>query len=169
MSDIAIRVENLSKQYRIGGPQARYKTIRESLTEAVGAPFCRLSSVVPGQSSAVSNETIWALKDVSFEVKRGTRACPEHSEGCGQQKGGAVRMTQVKGEEPMLALRERIVEKLEYLPESNLRQVLSFVEFLTWRATEQDEPLLSVAGILSGKMLSAEEIEEELYGDRKGT
>jgi hypothetical protein len=73
-----------------------------------------------------------------------------------------------QGEEPMVALRERIVEKLEYLPESNLRQVLSFVEFLMWRATDQDEPLLSVAGVLSGKMLSAEEIEEELYGDRKG-
>jgi len=71
MDDVAIRVENLSKQYRIGGPQARYKTIRESLTEAVGAPFRRLSSVIRGQSSAVSNETIWALKDVSFEVKRG--------------------------------------------------------------------------------------------------
>ncbi len=71
MTDIAIRVENLSKQYRIGGPQARYKTIRESLTEAVQSPFRRLSSVVRGQSSAVSNETIWALKDVSFEVKRG--------------------------------------------------------------------------------------------------
>ena len=71
MTDIAIRVENLSKQYRIGGPQARYKTIRESLNEAVGAPFRRLSSVVRGQSSAVANETIWALKDVSFEVKRG--------------------------------------------------------------------------------------------------
>ena len=71
MSGVAIRVENLSKQYRIGGPQARYKTIRESLTEAVGAPFRRLSSVVRGQSSAVSNETIWALKDVSLEVKRG--------------------------------------------------------------------------------------------------
>ena len=84
-------------------------------------------------------------------------------------RSGAVRMTRVKGEEPMIALRERIVEKLEYLPESNQRQVLSFVEFLTWRATDQDEPLLSVAGVLSGKMLSAEEIEEELYGDRKGT
>ena len=71
MTDIAIRVENLSKQYRIGGPQARYKTIRESLTEAVGAPFRRLSSVVRGQSSVVADETIWALKDVSFEVKRG--------------------------------------------------------------------------------------------------
>ena len=45
MTDIAIRVENLSKQYRIGGPQARYKTLRESLTEAVQAPFRRLASV----------------------------------------------------------------------------------------------------------------------------
>jgi len=47
MSDIAIRVENLSKQYRIGGPQARYKTIRESLTEAVQAPFRRLIVLRP--------------------------------------------------------------------------------------------------------------------------
>jgi len=89
MSDTAIRVENLSKQYRIGGPQAGYKTIRalrnrpplqslswnmtystgrESLTEAVGAPFRRLSSVIRGQSSTVANEIIWALKDVSFEA-----------------------------------------------------------------------------------------------------
>jgi lipopolysaccharide transport system ATP-binding protein len=37
----------------------------------VQAPFRRLSSVVRGQSSAVANETIWALKDVSFEVQRG--------------------------------------------------------------------------------------------------
>jgi hypothetical protein len=44
MSDIAIRVENLSKQCRIGGPQTRYKTIRESLTEAVQTPFRCLSS-----------------------------------------------------------------------------------------------------------------------------
>jgi len=33
MNDIAIRVVNLSKQYRIGGPQARYKTIRESIAD----------------------------------------------------------------------------------------------------------------------------------------
>jgi len=76
-------------------------------------------------------------------------------------------MRQIFGEESMVALRERVVEKLEYLPEYNLHQVLSFVEFLTWRATERDEPLLSVTGILSGEMLSAEEIERELYGDRK--
>jgi len=41
MSDIAIRVERLSKRYRIGGPQARYKTIRETLVETARAPFRR--------------------------------------------------------------------------------------------------------------------------------
>ena len=42
MSDIAIRAEGLSKQYRIGGPQARYRTLRESLTEAVQTSFRRI-------------------------------------------------------------------------------------------------------------------------------
>ena len=65
----------------------------------------------------------------------------------------------------MITLKERIVEKLDHLPEPNLREVLDFVEFLAWRTVEQDEPLLSVAGILSGKMLSAQEIEQELYGE----
>ena len=48
MTDIAIRVENLSKQCRIGGPQARYKTIRESLIEACRhlSAACRPWSVV---------------------------------------------------------------------------------------------------------------------------
>ena len=71
MSDIAIRVENLSKQYRIGAEQTRYRTLREWLIQAAQAPFRRLSSVVRGRSSAVADETIWALKDVSCEIKRG--------------------------------------------------------------------------------------------------
>ncbi|MFQ5922848.1 MAG: ABC transporter ATP-binding protein [Anaerolineales bacterium] len=71
MSDIAIRVQNLSKQFRIGGLQIGHKTLRESLTDAVSTPLRRLSSVVRGQSSHAASETIWALRDVSFEVKRG--------------------------------------------------------------------------------------------------
>ena len=39
MTDVAIRVENLSKRYRIGARQARYKTLRESLVEAVQGPY----------------------------------------------------------------------------------------------------------------------------------
>ena len=38
MTDVAIRVQNLCKQYRIGARQAGYKTLRESLMEAVEVP-----------------------------------------------------------------------------------------------------------------------------------
>ncbi len=71
MNEIDIRVENLGKLYHIGGQRPRYYTIREWLTEAAQAPFRRLSSVVGGQPPTVSDETIWALKNVSFEVQRG--------------------------------------------------------------------------------------------------
>jgi lipopolysaccharide transport system ATP-binding protein len=63
MSDVSIRVENLSKQYRIHARQEGYKTIRETLTNAFGAPFRRIR-----KSNA---NYIWALKNVSFQVKRG--------------------------------------------------------------------------------------------------
>ncbi len=76
MSDIAIRVENLSKLYRIG-QRERYKALRDTLTDAMYAPFRRLSSLVLRPSSdgdggrKTNDEWIWALKDVSFEVKQG--------------------------------------------------------------------------------------------------
>jgi lipopolysaccharide transport system ATP-binding protein len=68
MSDVAIRVENLGKQYRIGGPRVRYKTLRESIMGAVTSPIRRFRNP---KSKIQNQETIWALKDVSFEVKRG--------------------------------------------------------------------------------------------------
>jgi ABC-type polysaccharide/polyol phosphate transport system ATPase subunit len=71
MSDIAIRVENLSKRYHIGGRQEKYRTIRESITDAAAAPLRRIRSVMRGEASIANKGEIWALKDVSFEVKRG--------------------------------------------------------------------------------------------------
>jgi hypothetical protein len=65
----------------------------------------------------------------------------------------------------MVALKDRIAQELEFLPEPKLREVLDFVEFLTWRTAPDEEPLLAVAGILSGDPLSADAIERELYGD----
>ena len=44
MSDIAIRVENLGKRYRIG-ERERYKTFRAVVTDTMYAPFRRLSSI----------------------------------------------------------------------------------------------------------------------------
>ncbi len=72
-NDTVIRVENLSKQYRIGSARGGYKTFRETLADAAKAPFQRLTSSLstPGSAQSSTEDTIWALKDVSFEVKQG--------------------------------------------------------------------------------------------------
>jgi lipopolysaccharide transport system ATP-binding protein len=67
MSDIAIRVDGVSKLYRLGTPE-RYRTLRDSVTDAIKAPFRRLRKAETVSKEA---ETLWALKDVSFEVKHG--------------------------------------------------------------------------------------------------
>ena len=72
MSDIAIRCENLSKRYRIG-QRERYKALRDTLTEAMYAPFRKVRSMFQDGNGRPSNEdsTIWALRDVGFEIRRG--------------------------------------------------------------------------------------------------
>lgn len=64
----AICVENLSKQYRLGtGPSAGYRTLRETLADAVRAPWRHLRS----PSLSRPGNVHWALKDISFEVEPG--------------------------------------------------------------------------------------------------
>ncbi|TFH51111.1 MAG: ABC transporter ATP-binding protein [Lysobacterales bacterium] len=70
MSDVVILCENLSKQYRIGARQEPYRTLRDSLAHAARAPLRMFTRKVSG-AGADGQDTIWALKDVSFEVKRG--------------------------------------------------------------------------------------------------
>ena len=74
MDPIAVRAESLGKQYRIGRSQAGYRTLRDSLVEAGAGSIRRLSSLVHRRSSAVdgaSSDTIWALRDLSFEIRAG--------------------------------------------------------------------------------------------------
>lgn len=73
MSDVVIKVENLGKLYRIG-ERERYKALRDTLTDAFTKPFRLVRNLFSGNGApptSASNNTIWALKDVSFEVKRG--------------------------------------------------------------------------------------------------
>ena len=67
MSDIAIRVENLSKLYHIGARQQRHDTLRDALASA----FRRQGSRGIRHGSPVPDTDLWALRDVSFEVKQG--------------------------------------------------------------------------------------------------
>jgi lipopolysaccharide transport system ATP-binding protein len=71
MSEIAVHAQNLSKRYRIG-QRKRYRTLRDSLADALSAPFRALTSVGrQAGNSRSSNDIIWALKDVSLEIKSG--------------------------------------------------------------------------------------------------
>ncbi len=71
MSDIAIRTENLGKFYRIGEHQGGYKTLRETIVNTISAPFRHLSRNPQTSDLTPKLDHIWALKDISFEVKRG--------------------------------------------------------------------------------------------------
>lgn len=67
MNDTVICVEHLSKSYRIG--QLRpYRTLRDALSNVKHLPMQILRSFTQKEVQA---PTIWALKDVSFEIRRG--------------------------------------------------------------------------------------------------
>lgn len=74
-SDIAIRVENLSKRYRIGLKEEVHDTFAGMLADYIRRPvhnlrrLRRLTSF--SENGRDPEDIIWALKDVSFEVKRG--------------------------------------------------------------------------------------------------
>lgn len=85
MSDIAIRCDGLCKQYRIG-QQERYLALRDVIAETAISPFRRLRSALEGRNGNRANHSsnghdslrngnasgfIWALNDVSFELKPG--------------------------------------------------------------------------------------------------
>jgi len=67
-TDTVISVEHLSKCYRIGLAAKRPSNLREALQQVGMAPFRYLRTRLRGPTE---EELIWALRDVSFEVKRG--------------------------------------------------------------------------------------------------
>lgn len=69
MTELAIRVENLSKQYRIGLAQDRPDTLRDLITSRVRR--VRRFFTKDDVDGYESPSHIWALKNISFEVERG--------------------------------------------------------------------------------------------------
>ena len=61
-----VRVENLSKAYRLGAGRAAHNTLRDTLAAAARSPLAAF-----GRRRAADDETLWALRDVSFEVYPG--------------------------------------------------------------------------------------------------
>ena len=81
MNDVIIKVENLSKRYRIGTRDQKYRTFREALIDNITAPIKNLKRLrrltkfddkeKNRSAQTKENDVIWALNNVSFEVKQG--------------------------------------------------------------------------------------------------
>ncbi len=68
MNTIAIQVKSLSKKYQISAIHQNYYTLRDTISEALKNPFRFLHRKKVEESSS---QKIWALEDVSFEIKYG--------------------------------------------------------------------------------------------------
>ena len=60
----AIRIDHVSKRYRIGGLHPGYMTFREMIGGVVTAPFRKLKS-------GNGHQTVWALNDINLEIGQG--------------------------------------------------------------------------------------------------
>jgi homopolymeric O-antigen transport system ATP-binding protein len=64
MSQTVICVENLSKKYEITLGRLRHDTLRDQISDGISSLF------QSNRRSRTERETFWALRDVSFDVKR---------------------------------------------------------------------------------------------------
>ena len=77
MTTPAIRVVGLGKKYRLGVSAERYRTLREALSSATARARHWFRAALHGGASGgqtvaqAADDEIWALKDVSFDVKLG--------------------------------------------------------------------------------------------------
>jgi homopolymeric O-antigen transport system ATP-binding protein len=72
MSTFAIRVEGVSKLYHIGALQKRHDTLRDHLADSFKSLFRRNGRSAPNDMNAErSDNTVWALKGLSFTVNQG--------------------------------------------------------------------------------------------------
>ena len=75
MSDIVIKAENIGKEYMIGHQTERggYTSLRDELMQNTRALWNRTKDFATGKSIIQGDtvESVWALRDLNFEIKRG--------------------------------------------------------------------------------------------------
>jgi lipopolysaccharide transport system ATP-binding protein len=72
MSQHAVELEKIGKQYHIGSARTGHRSLQDMVTGALLSPFRRAARMLGrAAGSADLDRTFWALRDVSMEVKHG--------------------------------------------------------------------------------------------------
>jgi lipopolysaccharide transport system ATP-binding protein len=66
-SNLALSVRGIGKQYQIGAARTQYRTLRDRIS----ATAANVASRVAGRARPADPSTVWALRDVSFDVAAG--------------------------------------------------------------------------------------------------
>lgn len=72
MSDTVIRVENLSKRYRLGLKEKNADTLAGQVADIIKSPWTNLKRLRELNRFEIEDDSVfWALKNINFEVKEG--------------------------------------------------------------------------------------------------
>jgi lipopolysaccharide transport system ATP-binding protein len=130
MSQNAITLEGVGKQYHIGKKQSGHRSLQDVVTDTFVSPFRRAGRLLRGQAMTAADldQTFWALRDVSLEVNHGEivgivgrngagkstllkilSRITEPTEGCGEIYGRVGSLLEVgTGFHPELSGRENL-------------------------------------------------------------
>ena len=71
--DVAIKVQNISKRYRIGSIEQKHDTLVGKTISLLKSPFKNYLNIrkLTAFKNNLDSDILWALKDINFEIKRG--------------------------------------------------------------------------------------------------
>ncbi len=111
---VAIEAEKVCKQYTIGSSRnGSYGTLRESIANAAAASWRRLQGFAIPEKPSEDTSELWALKDVSFTIRKGEAVGVVGRNGAGKSTLLKILSNITEPTQGQIAIRGRVGSLLE--------------------------------------------------------